>query len=323
MPTTQPLISIPILTYNGEKYLREQLDSIYAQTYKNIEVLAFDDGSTDKTVSILHEYHLKFGLQYTVHAKNLGFLKNGEYSLKACTGDYIAPSDQDDIWKEHKLEVLMNAINNNMLIYADSSTMDEQGTKFDDHYFGSRWNLIEGNEPLKFVFGNSISAHAMLFKRELVDKALPLPDTMDFHDWWLVFCASCLDNIVLYPEPLVYYRRHDRQVTNVNKKKSYTLFKRFKFREQRLIKNRTKILEMLKSFQSYQYLDPKKAQLLLDIFNNMILYKTVYYNKELEKLLTENADTLFYISKKSTKKSKKQISRLCGGIWYHRIRLYT
>jgi len=320
MPNKTPLISIPILTYNGEKYLREQLDSIYAQTYKNIEVLAFDDGSTDETVKILHEYHLKFGLQYTVHPKNLGFLKNAEYSLKACTGDYIAPADQDDIWKEEKLEVLINSIGNNILIYADSSTMDEKGKKFDDQYFGSNLNLIDGNEPLKFIFHNTVSAHAMLFKRELLDKSLPIPPDIGYHDWWLAFCASCLDNIILYPKPLVYYRRHEQQVTNASNDENYSLLERFRVREQRVVKQRTTILKNIEIFKSFRYLDSEKKQLLSELLSNMLLYKTYLYNNKTKALLESHKDMFFFYSKASTHKRIKHLSR---GIWYYRFKLYT
>jgi len=326
MPNKTPLISIPILTYNGEKYLREQLDSIYAQTYKNIEVLAFDDGSTDETVKILHEYHLKFGLQYTVHPKNLGFLKNAEYSLKACTGDYIAPADQDDVWKKEKLEVLINAIGSNMLIYADSSTMNEEGKKYENYFFAPRCHLITENKPLKFIFGNSVSAHAMLFKRELIEKSLPIPTALDYHDWWLAFAACCLGEIKLYPEPLVYYRRHSQQVTNITNnenKKNYTFFQRFTFKERHLIKHKEKVLSQLKAFKTYPYLGSKEKKFLSILTKEMECYKTNFYNKKLEKILQENAETLFGVFKRSPKEQHKHIQRLSRGLWYYRLKLYT
>ena len=93
-----PLISIAIATYNGEKYLEEQLDSIYAQTYKNIEVIVTDDCSSDKTVEILKKYYKSHGLKYVINETNLGFVKNFEKAISLCRGDYIALSDQDDIW---------------------------------------------------------------------------------------------------------------------------------------------------------------------------------------------------------------------------------
>jgi len=323
MPDKKPLISIPILTYNGEKYLREQLDSIYAQTYKNIEVLAFDDGSTDHTVEILKEYHKSHGLKYTIHSKNLGFIKNAIFSLNACNGLYIAPADQDDIWKEKKLEVLMQSIGDSMMIYADSSTMQEDGSKCTDHYFGAKCNLISGNTPLQFAFGNSISAHAMLFKRELVKKALPIPSVIDYHDWWLAFTACCLSDIKLYPEPLVYYRRHCQQVTNYENKKNYTFFQRFTFREHRLIKNREKILHQLNAFQTFVHLDEKDKKLLLSIIQEMKDYKIHFFNKKLEKILQENAEILFGVFKHSPKEQHKHIQRLSRGLWYYRLKLYT
>ena len=97
------LVSIAMATYNGEKYLKEQLDSIYAQTYKDIEVIVCDDCSSDKTVEILDEYKEKYGLKYYINEKNLGFKKNFEKAISLCSGDFIALADQDDIWIENKI----------------------------------------------------------------------------------------------------------------------------------------------------------------------------------------------------------------------------
>jgi glycosyltransferase involved in cell wall biosynthesis len=92
------MISLAMPTYNGERFLREQLDSIYNQTIVPDEVIVVDDCSTDGTISILEEYKKKYGLKYWVNEKNLGYNKNFEKAISLCTGDYIALSDQDDVW---------------------------------------------------------------------------------------------------------------------------------------------------------------------------------------------------------------------------------
>lgn len=111
------LVSIAMATYNGEKYLKEQLDSIYAQTYKNIEVIVCDDCSSDKTVEILDEYKEKYGLKYYINEKNLGFKKNFEKAISLCSGDFIALADQDDIWIESKIEIFLKSKGIDNLIY--------------------------------------------------------------------------------------------------------------------------------------------------------------------------------------------------------------
>ncbi len=109
------LISIAMATYNGEKYLKDQLDSIYNQTYKNIEVIVTDDCSIDKIVEILEQYARFHGLKYTVNEENLGFVK----VISLCGGEYIALADQDDIWEKNKIEILVNEIGSNLLIHSD------------------------------------------------------------------------------------------------------------------------------------------------------------------------------------------------------------
>lgn len=106
----RPLISIALATYNGEKYLEDQLNSIYTQTYKNIEVAVTDDCSTDKTVEILEQYSKSHGLKYFVNTENLGFVKNFEKAISLCEGDFIALSDQDDVWEKDEIGILVNKI---------------------------------------------------------------------------------------------------------------------------------------------------------------------------------------------------------------------
>ncbi len=319
----QPLISVPILTYNGEKYLREQLDSVYNQTYKNIEVLVFDDCSKDGTKDILEQYHKSHGLQYYVNPTNLGFLGNAEQSLKACKGDLIAPCDQDDIWKPEKLEKLLEHMGNSVLIYADSSTMEEDGTKHNDHFFADKLNLIQGSNPQNFFFGNSVSAHAMLFKRELLKYVFPIPKALYYHDWWIAFVATTIGKISLYPDSLVYYRRHNDQVTNYKDDKNYTFWTRLKAREERLKKNRQELIKRLEAFASLTTLSESDKIILEELLVEMKNYKNYIYNKKVEYLLTKYCNEFFDVLKQDPNHIKKHIKKLSRGIWYYRLKLYT
>ena len=100
------MISLVIPTYNGEKYLREQLDSIYRQTLVPDEVIAVDDRSKDGTVDILKEYADRYGLKYFVNEQNLGYNKNFAKGISLASGDYICLCDQDDVWMPEKVETL-------------------------------------------------------------------------------------------------------------------------------------------------------------------------------------------------------------------------
>src|SRR5580698_4535990 len=116
-----PLVSIALCTYNGEKFLAAQLDTLIAQTYKNLEVIAVDDCSTDSTYDILKTYAAKYPwFRIYQNAQNLRFLKNFQVAVSYCKGDLIALCDQDDLWHPEKIEMQVNAIGDNMFIYHDS-----------------------------------------------------------------------------------------------------------------------------------------------------------------------------------------------------------
>ena len=105
------MISIAMATYNGEKFIEEQLDSILAQTIKDFEIVICDDCSNDRTFFILEQYAKKYPLiKLHKNTKNLGFRENFLQAINLCTGDFIALCDQDDIWNEKHLEILLNNI---------------------------------------------------------------------------------------------------------------------------------------------------------------------------------------------------------------------
>lgn len=103
-------VSVALTTYNGERFLREQLDSLYKQTKLPDEVVVCDDNSSDDTISILEEYHKKYGLKFYQNSSSLGVNANFFQAISLCNGDYICICDQDDIWKKNKIETLFNAI---------------------------------------------------------------------------------------------------------------------------------------------------------------------------------------------------------------------
>jgi len=103
-------ISIAMATYNGERFLREQLDSLYNQTVEPYEVVISDDCSKDSTLKIAQEYQNRLNIKILSHTKNQGVNKNFEFAIRACAGDYIMICDQDDIWLPEKVKVLYENI---------------------------------------------------------------------------------------------------------------------------------------------------------------------------------------------------------------------
>ncbi len=212
------LVSVALATYNGERHLREQLESVYAQSYSNIEVVASDDASTDGTVAILQEYSSSRGLRLVRNASRLGFVKNFERAITLCTGEFIALCDQDDVWKPQKLTVLVAHIADATLAYGRVGEMlDLDGTTRPQTAIEPilRFARLHGSgQPSRHLLAeNWVVSHSLLFRRELVSHALPIPEHQPFHDGWLALVASKLGGIRFVDESLQVYRRHTESYT--------------------------------------------------------------------------------------------------------------
>lgn len=236
-----PLVSIALATYNGEQFLRIQLDSIYAQTYKNIEVVVVDDCSTDATKAILDEYKHKYGLCYFANEFNIGFLRTFEKAFSFCSGDYIALADQDDVWLPNKIQRLVDNIGDYSLITSDAVLIDENGEVFSESY--KSYSKISGltGKPLGvLIFRNYVTGCTTLFRRDLLATALPIPEGETFHDWWLAIVASKMNGIKYLDERLTKYRQHSANTAGIIKSDPFLkrlklfLFENRTFREPKI-----------------------------------------------------------------------------------------
>lgn len=216
---SKPLISIALCTYNGERFLREQLDSLLAQDYAPIEIIAVDDASTDGTMAILEEYRRRDDrLQVHRNPINVGFRRNFERVIGLCRGELIATCDQDDVWHPTKLSVLQQHLGTRSLAYCDSDLIDEGGRSL-----GLRasdlMNMYSGHDPVVFTLYNCVSGHAMLLRRALISEAMPFPAT-GYHDWWLAFAAASAGGITYVNRALVGYRQHAGTQTDLMKRRA-------------------------------------------------------------------------------------------------------
>lgn len=209
-----PLVSIALCTYNGERFLSQQLDSFLAQSYKNIQIIAVDDCSTDNTWSILQEYAGKYErLVPYKNEYNLGHTLNFGKAISLCKGEYIALSDQDDIWETDKIEVLVENIGDAMLIYHNSDFIDEQGQRIGGRSMASNHRMYDGESCLPVILGNNIHGHAMLFSRKLKEYLFPF-DKGFSHDWAIAFAAFNVGSVRYLNKILVQYRQHQHAVTD-------------------------------------------------------------------------------------------------------------
>jgi len=201
-------ISVVIATYNGEKYLREQLDSVFAQTYAILEIIAVDDCSSDATFAILEEYAKRYPL-LKIHrnAENQKHNKTFERGIKMAQGDCVALCDQDDIWAADKLKIMMHAWDpESFLVHCDSEFIDANGKRLDKKISDIK-NLESYASPVPFIIGNTVAGHACIFRKELIGFVLPFPTTI-IHDWWLAFVAATIGPVQYVDQPLVRYRQH-------------------------------------------------------------------------------------------------------------------
>ena len=210
-------------TYQGEKYLKIQIESLLAQDYPNLEFIWVDDASTDQSLSILKKYARKDArIHILENSVNQGHNAAFERGIKATNGEYIALSDQDDYWVSSKISTLLNGIGNCSLIYSDSQLIDQEGRELPIKMSNLK-RQIPYNSPLMYTFGAWAPGHTLLFKKELLETALPLSSWVT-HDYLLGFSATCHNGIAYIPISLVHYRQHESNAIGADLKKAKKLY---------------------------------------------------------------------------------------------------
>ena len=214
-------ISIALCTYNGEKYIREQLESLINQTRKPDEIVVSDDNSKDNTLKIIRETLSSSNIDLKININNpgLGVFKNFEKAISLCTGNIIFTCDQDDVWKKEKLEKMINAFDEDTLVvYCNAAVVLND----ENHYLYPLWEPkdIENKENGTSSFntlvyrGGSIAGCCMAFRKELYEKIKPFPNKV-YHDDWLITCAVILGKVKAINEELIYYRQHGNNVVGI------------------------------------------------------------------------------------------------------------
>lgn len=214
-------ISVALCTYNGAKYIEDQIESIINQSLRIDELIICDDGSSDNTILIIKKLMNKHNVEYKLfrNEKALGVTKNFELACRNCTGDIIFFSDQDDVWLPHKVEKIIKEFNNNeaMLIFTNAYI-----TKSDINtiIITSLWEKV-GFTTNQMVdsFGNImkqnyVTGATMAIRRELLDISLPFSESC-YHDYWLALIASSKNKLFCLDEKLIYYRQHDNNQVGI------------------------------------------------------------------------------------------------------------
>jgi len=211
-------VEIVLATYNGDRYLEKQLESIVGlEEVKRI--LIHDDGSNDSTVQILSQWASRHPKICIIVAESQGSAKNNfSYLLEHTEAPYILCADQDDIWLPEKVTRLLRemkfyesvyGIETPLLVHSDLKLIDENGEEFAQSFWkyqnldpawGDRFNLL--------ITQNIITGCAMMVNRALLKKSLPISKEAIMHDWWLALVACAFGKVIWVGEPTVLYRQH-------------------------------------------------------------------------------------------------------------------
>jgi glycosyltransferase involved in cell wall biosynthesis len=216
-------ISVAMCTYNGADFLPAQLESILAQSRKPDQIVVCDDGSTDETRALLQKFEkaspdvilLRFNKQ------NLGSIKNFEQAIGLCNGDVIALSDQDDVWRPDKLQLIEDRFKKQStgLVFSDAELVEENLTPlnrrmwnevgFDEH----KKKLLRSGRALEvLVTGWTVTGATMAFRAGFKNICLPVPEGIAMiHDGWIALAIAAVADVVALDEPLIQYRQHARQ----------------------------------------------------------------------------------------------------------------
>lgn len=191
-------------TYNGSRYLCQQLDSILSQTYPIHEIVVQDDGSTDDTYAIVERYAQAHPIIKPFRNTSGCHGINGNFfsAMARATGDYIAISDQDDLWEPAKLSLQAEAIGQKMLCSGFSVPFSSDGFPTKQDMRPPTLHLIRN------TYLSQIPGHTMLFRREILDHLPNGEQTRFYYDWQIACVASAMESVAFVEQTLVHFRRH-------------------------------------------------------------------------------------------------------------------
>jgi glycosyltransferase involved in cell wall biosynthesis len=224
------IISVAMCTYNGEKYVRQQIESIINQRRPPNEIIICDDCSTDNTLNIIKDFEGLHGItkiKIVVNNRNIGYLKNFESAISMCSGDIVVLCDQDDLWEPKKLEIIEKYFIDNphkLVVFSDGFIIDKDSRKKEK----SLWEIMglskrditkfKQNDGIKVLLKKDVITGAtMAFRSQMKSYILPL-DNHFVHDSWIAMLATLQGKLGIIDEKLISYRVHiDQQIGSGHK----------------------------------------------------------------------------------------------------------
>lgn len=272
------MIDILMATYNGKKFIEEQLQSIINQTYTDWRLIISDDCSTDGTLEILEKYKKRHSEKLIVHANSMpsGSAKNNFYKLLwnwKANSDYVMLSDQDDIWLSEKIEVTLNYMkmyerkygaNTPILIHTDLCVVDENLSELSPSLFFMQKMDPSRHALNQLLVQNIVTGCTMMVNKALLDKIIELPRNSVMHDMWLALIAAVFGKIGFIEHPTILYRQHQFNCEGAKDVRSfqYLLWRILSPKEihQNLVAQYKQAKEFLDIY--YEYLDKDVREML-------------------------------------------------------------
>lgn len=230
------MVTVLLAVYNGEKYLKAQIDSLLNQTVKDIKIIIRDDGSTDNSPFIINEYCEKYPqIVSKLSGKATGSAKcNFAELLYNCDDDYIMFCDQDDVWLPQKIEKTLDAMKSAegenreipVLVHSDLKVVDQDLNVISNSFFEFQRLNQDGITLPKLLVQNYITGCTVMINRALKQKCGKIPNECVMHDWWLALTAQLFGKIVCISEPLMLYRQHSGNQVGAKASYGIALIKR-------------------------------------------------------------------------------------------------
>jgi glycosyltransferase involved in cell wall biosynthesis len=222
------MISVCIATYNGEKYIKEQIKSILDQLSDNDEIVISDDGSVDKTIEIINNFYDK-RIKIVFNELERGYTNNFENAINIARGDFIFLSDQDDVWMNNKVLVTIRLLKQFDLVVSDALFVNENLEDLKCTFFSIRGGT---NGFYMNLYKSQYLGACLAFKKEILVKLLPFPQKKELcpHDLWISLVSEFYFKTAVINMPLIKYRRHGNNVSTGGEASNNSLFKQIRFR---------------------------------------------------------------------------------------------
>ncbi len=321
-------ISVALCTYNGEKFIEEQLDSILNQTTAVDEIIICDDCSNDKTITIIKKYIEKNPSVFKLYCNEVNLKSNANFekALQLTSGDYIFFSDQDDVWRSDKVEKILSVFEANEKaegVFSNSDFIDEKSnsiyknlTLWDFVCFFENENYNADNLIKLLIFkGNYLTGATLCIKKEVKPFCIPFKTGDDFiHDEWIAFFLANKKTLYYSTENLISYRIHSNQQLGLGSISDTSRIKKENFNSYNLTlenkkPNSFKDYKMTTrafffQYEKYKKLSEKYKDILFFETKEMLLNKYIDENK---KMMKYNPILYFFRKMKDKRKGKRKL----------------